>query len=1430
MHISITLHKELNRWELLFSEIPDKALELYLTGLGFRFHNTKPRLFHGPNQDAYKYLAEDLKKVLADGGDYKDIIIRPSHTAYDSNITHNKFSYVTITYLTEKSEQKEHYVIFDQHAKIAEAIALQYGQAQEGKKVKSVEVQPRGQKRASRKLLDFNKVIPPIVSGEEPVKQNISQSASTPPPKPEKPIPLTNPQGVYTKETAGDQYQTIEVPIPVSAKYEAAIDIVEDPKDHFRFASSYRKTFGDFSGSSSPISSDSPIENDKNTAVSKALLEIWSGLEKHITTKDTILGNEQRKNKMLVKAKKAIADFGKQYQVVLPKISVTIATTDAKKPTTKKKTTKNTKKQSYQKAVRLFIKKSRALSDRLDDRATVTLLETERIAFEDVLAIKSQDQFLIALKKVVQEQPYWISKIQDTYVQKKYNKLLTPLQELIGVSKSSPYKKEGAKNDIATNDSQKGVAHNDGHPRIEAGKTIHSYGIEIPNVLIPSGIHPPFDAGGIPVSAIDTIKKKYPHLFRIHTITLQKATALELFQIAQLPSPDTMGLKIQKDVFSAEFEKRGEDLWDGLGFPTASTYPYVSLHKGYINIATLKDLLEKHNSWLAIGRGYRPIADMKVALQQLDTKAQEYQQQLKELESKKATTKTAIKKLVADIEDTASILKDIEASRNAIKRYQDSLVSEDFHTKKNDEATTISKSETPKKSATAELVLTKDIVSVDTLVQNVLIPTVITSPFDSGSIGISDKQDLQNTFGHLYDISDDTLDTSSAKELFELSQLSHPTDYGIPVHRATLLKVWEKIGQKTFEELGYPTDPKYPYVNIHIGYKSVDALEQILEDNRNQWWSVVEHYRPIADLSKALGVINTLIKPLQKVTKEFLNSKTGKVKGAYKEIQRDHLWEIQSLENSKAVIEQYQSAQKKEQPKQPTKKLKYSEFLRIPLSKAQQLRKDFKSKGFSIPFTGAEAFARNLTLTKLAARKQILQRVFDEKIIKTLDKSKNDDELSAIRILLAKEHQVFQDELFLAAMQIVEEKQLTPSDKEISEFQEVLLQTLLEDQVIEERNITPIQEKTAFLIDDILVERKQNKPSKISNKGSDSYIDKVVATMHNHYIEATHLSRKKIELLKDSTATPNLGMLWEVVELSWLLWYKMYYSEPVPFENRLGAMIRFWHQVQPTYAYSDSSKEQYKQYSTPCPIAAMISEYTFMSNATRIFEPSAGNGLLVLGADPSKTHVNEIDSSRLQSLEFQKFATITNWNAAEPFPEHLAKSFDVMVTNPPFASWDADPFDKERMVAKYFDNHRRIASYMRLEHLMSGLALHTLKDSGKAALIIIGHVFFDAEGYIAKYRPFFNWLYRHYRVDDIINMNSFKLYNKQGATARTMLVLINGRKPKPKGTAPKKQEAPHLEELVDSFEMLWKRISQSIRTPIQILIQQLKIANRYDIF
>jgi len=351
-------------------------------------------------------------------------------------------------------------------------------------------------------------------------------------------------------------------------------------------------------------------------------------------------------------------------------------------------------------------------------------------------------------------------------------------------------------------------------------------------------------------------------------------------------------------------------------------------------------------------------------------------------------------------------------------------------------------------------------------------------------------------------------------------------------------------------------------------------------------------------------------------------------------------------------------------------------------------------------------------------------------------------------------------------------------------------------------------------------------PEQITNKQQPNkynYLDHVIAHLHEQFAEGKRPTKKQIDDLKDSLGIPNRGMVWEAAELAWLLWYKAIYKEPIPFEQRLNKMIHFWNTLQPTYHYSDSSKEFYKQYSTPCPISAIVAQYTGMGNTSSILEPSAGNGLLLVGANPQKVHANEIDQTRLASLHFQQFKTITSHNATQPFPDNMKEEYDVVITNPPFSRWEEEKFDKTLLVRKYFNKHVGLAKHIRLEHLMAGLALHCMKATGKAAIIIMGHIYFDKDGYIARYRPFFNWLFRNYQVDDVINLNSFKLYNKQGAVERTMLILVNGRKSKPKGVAPKKEGAPHLEEMVNSFAELWKRVKQHISGNLDNLIQQLKI-------
>ncbi|WP_029209540.1 SAM-dependent methyltransferase [Aquimarina agarilytica] len=574
----------------------------------------------------------------------------------------------------------------------------------------------------------------------------------------------------------------------------------------------------------------------------------------------------------------------------------------------------------------------------------------------------------------------------------------------------------------------------------------------------------------------------------------------------------------------------------------------------------------------------------------------------------------------------------------------------------------------------------KDIFLRGYQVRNVLVPIKAKEPFQSGNITIGATQFLKHRFKELYNISNEDLSKASAVQLFQLIQLSHPTDYDIDVNRSSLLSEWDNRGESVFKEIGFPTDLNYPYVNINTTYKSVERLEKVLFkfSRTPSWWGVADNWRPVADIEKGIALTEEVLQELVEQQEEYTNSKTRKPKSnkESKEKYRELQWDIERVEASKQVLQEY------------------------------------------------------------------------------LDSTASQEK---------------------------------PSPKETLQQEEL-------------------------------------KATKQNSQENKDYLDRVVATMHEHFEKDERLSKKKIEALKETTGSPNLGMLWEAVELSWLLWYKQLYREPISFEARLQKIIHFWEKVQPTYAYSDSSKELYKQYSTPCPIGAMIAEYTNMKAADLIFEPSAGNGLLVMGADPNKTHVNEIDKSRKKSLRFQGFKEVTRLNAAEPFIPSMTKAYDVVVTNPPFAKWEASEFDKMRIIHKYFGKHHILPRHLRLEHLMSAIALNSMKDEGRGALMLMGHVYFDNYGFIAKYRPFFNWLYRHYYVDDIINLNSFKLYNKQGAVTQTMLVLINGRKLIPNGVAPTKHETPHLDKVIDSFMDLWEEVSLHLRPSVPTLIQQLKTA------
>lgn len=237
------------------------------------------------------------------------------------------------------------------------------------------------------------------------------------------------------------------------------------------------------------------------------------------------------------------------------------------------------------------------------------------------------------------------------------------------------------------------------------------------------------------------------------------------------------------------------------------------------------------------------------------------------------------------------------------------------------------------------------------------------------------------------------------------------------------------------------------------------------------------------------------------------------------------------------------------------------------------------------------------------------------------------------------------------------------------------------------------------------------------------------------------------------------------------------------------------YQTQPTLSARDNDRINKQQYSTPAPMAFLMGQ--FLSNGKKVesgLEPSAGNGMLTINLPKEKMHVNDIDEMRLSNLQKQGFGEVTSQDGLQSFGE---KKFDVVVTNPPFGN----------VTPKAYDGIYEISG---LEHQMAINALESIKDDGRAAIIIGGNTEYNQNGSIkGKDRAFLNYLYAHYNVVDVINMNGHELYSRQGTGFPVRMILINGRKEfNPRSFAPTIQKA--RAERVNSYDELFKRVNDDI--------------------
>lgn len=244
-------------------------------------------------------------------------------------------------------------------------------------------------------------------------------------------------------------------------------------------------------------------------------------------------------------------------------------------------------------------------------------------------------------------------------------------------------------------------------------------------------------------------------------------------------------------------------------------------------------------------------------------------------------------------------------------------------------------------------------------------------------------------------------------------------------------------------------------------------------------------------------------------------------------------------------------------------------------------------------------------------------------------------------------------------------------------------------------------------------------------------------------------------------------------------------------------LILSMYNMQPLLNARDSTRFERQQYSTPTPFGYVMGQFVNSGKEVgSVLEPSAGNGALTITFPAVIVHVNDIDERRVENLRSLGYGKVTTQDALIPFDEKV----DAVVTNPPFGTTTAKEFDGGKL---------KISS---LEGLMAINALDSMKDDGRAAIVIGGNTSYRDNGAMqSKDMKLFAYLYSHYNVVDVINLDG-DMYKRNGTKYDVRIILINGRKTGPfKLTAPPVRKKARAEQ-VKTFDELYNRVQDDIRS------------------
>jgi hypothetical protein len=211
---------------------------------------------------------------------------------------------------------------------------------------------------------------------------------------------------------------------------------------------------------------------------------------------------------------------------------------------------------------------------------------------------------------------------------------------------------------------------------------------------------------------------------------------------------------------------------------------------------------------------------------------------------------------------------------------------------------------------------------------------------------------------------------------------------------------------------------------------------------------------------------------------------------------------------------------------------------------------------------------------------------------------------------------------------------------------------------------------------------------------------------------------------------------------------------------------------QPNLSTRTSTSMQQQAYSTPAPLAYLASGLAGINTKTTVLEPTAGNGMLLIAANPKNVTANELNPDRLAALQTLGF-NASGVDAATERLRHAGYPVDAVIANPPFGKvQDANGQEKTWTIDGMTTNQ--------VDHAIVLNSLQSMKPDGRAVLIIgaKGGRETDpvrrARAYSGAGKRFYDKLYDEYNVTDHFTVDG-DLYERQGAGFPVDVIVIDGK-------------------------------------------------------